>query len=104
MASAVALKMQTLCLSETLVFTYECTRCHNPEQHRHPHRRENLKSHTEYDGLTVKLCTYFWELQVKISVMSLAIAMFIVVYLSFSAQIPQTHLEADEYRFVPNTY
>jgi hypothetical protein len=31
--------------SETLVHTFESTRRHNPEeQHRHPHRRENLKS------------------------------------------------------------
>jgi hypothetical protein len=40
-----ALKMETVCFSETLS-TYESTLRHNPdEQHRHLHRRENLKSH-----------------------------------------------------------
>jgi hypothetical protein len=29
-----ALKMETVCFSETLVSTYESTRRHNPEQHR----------------------------------------------------------------------
>jgi hypothetical protein len=38
--------METVCFSETLLSTYESTRRHNPEeQHRHPHRRENLRSH-----------------------------------------------------------
>jgi hypothetical protein len=39
------LKMETVCFSETLVFTYESTRRHNPEQHYHLHRRQNLKFH-----------------------------------------------------------
>jgi hypothetical protein len=34
--------METVCFSETLVSTYESTRHHSPEQHRHFHRRENL--------------------------------------------------------------
>jgi hypothetical protein len=33
-----------LWFSEKLIFTYESTQRHNQE-HRHPHRRENLKSH-----------------------------------------------------------
>jgi hypothetical protein len=37
--------MKTVCFSETLVSTYESTRRLNLEQYRHPHRRENLKSH-----------------------------------------------------------
>jgi hypothetical protein len=37
---------ETVCFSETLVSSYESTRRQNPEQqHRHPHRHENLKSH-----------------------------------------------------------
>jgi hypothetical protein len=40
------LKMKAVCLSEMLISTYEFTRCHNPEeQHRHFHRRENLRYH-----------------------------------------------------------
>jgi hypothetical protein len=39
------LKTERACFSETSVSTYQSTRRHNPEQHRHPHRRENLKSH-----------------------------------------------------------
>jgi hypothetical protein len=39
------LKMETICFSESLVSIYESTRRHNPEQHRHLHRRENLRSH-----------------------------------------------------------
>jgi hypothetical protein len=40
---------RTVCFSETLVFTHESARRHNPEQqHRLPHRRENLKS-DEFD-------------------------------------------------------
>jgi hypothetical protein len=35
-------KMETVCISETLVTEYESTWRHNPEQHRHLHRRENL--------------------------------------------------------------
>jgi hypothetical protein len=39
---------ETVRFSETLVSTYESTRCHNPEEHqRYPHRCENLKSHIE---------------------------------------------------------
>jgi hypothetical protein len=38
------LKMETICFSETLVFTYKSTRRYYPEdQHRRLHRRENLK-------------------------------------------------------------
>jgi hypothetical protein len=41
-----ALKMDTVCFSETLASTEESTRRRNPEeQNHHPHRRENLKSH-----------------------------------------------------------
>jgi hypothetical protein len=40
------LKIEAVCLSETLASTYKSTRRHSPEdQHRHLHRRENLKSH-----------------------------------------------------------
>jgi hypothetical protein len=42
-----ALKMETICFSETMVPTYESTRRHNPEEeHRQLVRRENLKSPT----------------------------------------------------------
>jgi hypothetical protein len=42
---AKAVKMETVCFSETLASTNESTRRQNPkEQHRHVHRRENLKS------------------------------------------------------------
>jgi hypothetical protein len=37
--------METVCFSETLVSTDESTRRQNPEDHHHPQRRENLKSH-----------------------------------------------------------
>jgi hypothetical protein len=38
--------METVWFSEMLVSTYESARRHNPEdQHRHSHRRENLRSH-----------------------------------------------------------
>jgi hypothetical protein len=30
--------------AEALASTYESTRLQNPEEHHHPHRRENLKS------------------------------------------------------------
>jgi hypothetical protein len=40
------LKMEAVCSSEILVSTYESTRRYNPaKQHRHLHRRENLRSH-----------------------------------------------------------
>jgi hypothetical protein len=39
-----ALKIETVCLSETLASTGEATRRQNPEEHHHPHRRENLRS------------------------------------------------------------
>jgi hypothetical protein len=40
--------METVGFSETLASTDESTRRQNPEeQHHHPHRRENLKSHKE---------------------------------------------------------
>jgi hypothetical protein len=43
---ASALKMETVCFSETLPCTYESTRHQNPEEEpHHPHSRENLKSH-----------------------------------------------------------
>jgi hypothetical protein len=42
---AEALKMETACFSEMLASTGESTRRQNSEEHHHPHRRENLKSH-----------------------------------------------------------
>jgi hypothetical protein len=40
------LKMEEECFSETLASTDKSTRRYNPEdQHRHLHRRENLRSH-----------------------------------------------------------
>jgi hypothetical protein len=36
--------METVRFSETLASTDKSTRRQNPEQHYHPHRRENLKS------------------------------------------------------------
>jgi hypothetical protein len=40
-------KMEAVCSSKTLISTYKSTRRYNPEdQHRHPHRRENVISHT----------------------------------------------------------
>jgi hypothetical protein len=33
-----ALKMETVCFSVMVVSTYESTRCHNPELHRHFYR------------------------------------------------------------------
>jgi hypothetical protein len=46
-ASAEALKMVTVCFSETLAPTCKSTRHLNPEEyhHHHPHRCENLKPH-----------------------------------------------------------
>jgi hypothetical protein len=38
-----ALKMETVCFSETLASTDESIRRQNPEEHHHPHRRENFK-------------------------------------------------------------
>jgi hypothetical protein len=40
-----------VCLSETLLSTYESVRRQNPEEHHRPHRRENLKFHMMYVGL-----------------------------------------------------
>jgi hypothetical protein len=40
-----ALKMETICVSETLISTHESTRHHNPEEQHHLQRCENLKSH-----------------------------------------------------------
>jgi hypothetical protein len=38
--------METVCFSETSVSTSESTRRRDlEEQHRHPHRRENIESH-----------------------------------------------------------
>jgi hypothetical protein len=46
-----ALKVEIVCISETLASTYESTQLQNPEeQYHHPHRRENLKSDT---GITL---------------------------------------------------
>jgi hypothetical protein len=40
-----ALKMEAVCFSESFVFTYISTQhYHREDQHRHLHRRENLKS------------------------------------------------------------
>jgi hypothetical protein len=40
------LKMETVCSSETLVSTYKFIRCYiSEDQHRHLHRRRNLRSH-----------------------------------------------------------
>jgi hypothetical protein len=39
-----ALKTETVCSSETLVFAYEFTKRHNPEEQCRLHRRENLRS------------------------------------------------------------
>jgi hypothetical protein len=40
------LKMEKMCLSQTLVSSYKFIQRHNPEGHlRHPHCRKNLKSH-----------------------------------------------------------
>jgi hypothetical protein len=54
-----ALKMEAVCSSETLLSTYKSTRRYNPkDQHRHLHRRENLKSNTplkSYIAVTVKI-------------------------------------------------
>jgi hypothetical protein len=41
-------EMETVCLSETLVSTYESTWRHSPEEHRHPHSHKNLKYHTKF--------------------------------------------------------
>jgi hypothetical protein len=43
------LKMEKVRFSETLVSTYESARRHTPEEHRHLHRRENLKSRINMD-------------------------------------------------------
>jgi hypothetical protein len=43
-----ALKMETVCLSETLACTDEFTRRQNPKEHHHPHGREKLKSHIDF--------------------------------------------------------
>jgi hypothetical protein len=37
--------MEAACFSETVASTDESTRRQNPEEHHHPHRRENLKYH-----------------------------------------------------------
>jgi hypothetical protein len=39
-------KMETVSFSEMLASRDESTRLQNPEEHHHPHRRENLRSHT----------------------------------------------------------
>jgi hypothetical protein len=38
----------TVSITETLLSTYESTRCHKAEQHRHLHSRENFKSHLHF--------------------------------------------------------
>jgi hypothetical protein len=40
-----ALKMETVSFPETVVSAYESNQRHNPEKHRHPQHRKNLKSH-----------------------------------------------------------
>jgi hypothetical protein len=40
------LKMEAVCFSETLTSTDESTRRQNQDEDHHPHRRENLTSHT----------------------------------------------------------
>jgi hypothetical protein len=40
-----ALKMEKVWVYETLVSAYQSTRRHSPEEHRHSHRCESLKSH-----------------------------------------------------------
>jgi hypothetical protein len=37
--------MEAVCFSETSASIYQSTRRQNPEEQRHSHRRENLKSH-----------------------------------------------------------
>jgi hypothetical protein len=54
-----ALKMETLFFSETPASTYESTRRHNPEEHGHLLRRENLKSRI----ILVKFMQIIRELQ-----------------------------------------
>jgi hypothetical protein len=58
------LNMETVCFSETLLSTDESTRRQNPEeQHRHPHCRENLKSHTVFlclHAITYSAGTQLW--------------------------------------------
>jgi hypothetical protein len=49
-----SLKMETVFFSEKLVSTYVSTRRYNPEEHRHLHRRENLKSHISYGLLNLE--------------------------------------------------
>jgi hypothetical protein len=44
------LKMKTVCFSETLVHSYQTTRCHNPEDENINHHRENLKHVTPECG------------------------------------------------------
>jgi hypothetical protein len=45
----VNLKMDTVYSLETFVSTYKCSRrCNSEDQHRHLHRRVNLKSHIKY--------------------------------------------------------
>jgi hypothetical protein len=42
----IALMMEAARTSETLIHSYQTTRCYNPEDsHLHTHRRENLKSY-----------------------------------------------------------
>jgi hypothetical protein len=41
-----ALKMETVCFSNTLVFSYKSTKHYNPEdQQQHLHQRENFRSY-----------------------------------------------------------
>jgi hypothetical protein len=47
-----ALMMEAARTSETLINSYQTTRCYNPEDsHLHTHRRENLKSNKIFVGL-----------------------------------------------------
>jgi hypothetical protein len=46
LSASSALKMETVCFSETVVSSYESTLCENPEEERHhPPSHENFKSH-----------------------------------------------------------
>jgi hypothetical protein len=51
-----ALKMDTVCFSETFSSIYESPRRQNPEERHHvPHRRENLKSRIMRKGVSYLL-------------------------------------------------
>jgi hypothetical protein len=65
-----ALKMETVRVSETLASTGESTRRQNPEDHHHPHRRENLISRTldlTYIVHMLSLYTYYCNMLLETS-------------------------------------